>query len=589
MAMSPLSAGTACPGLEARLKLAAFHCERRDYAGAAGLCHELLRSSPNDATALLMLAEIAIRQAEPDRAVALATLATRSRPGDAVAHFTLGRAGHLTGDLASAAASYRQAIQLSPSFGLAYANLAMVLVDGQAYDAAVIACRQAICCQPQLAGAHFTLGRALLKLGQAQAAEPALRQAIELDADQADAFNALGKTLSLLGRPEEAIACHRRALVLEPGESRGWAGIGRARTLQGRLGDALAAYQTAALSAPEQAGGHFAVAVTRLALGEFEAGWAGYEWRRRLPVYNDTCPDPSKPEWQGEDLAGTTILLKAEQGFGDTLQFIRYVPLVAARGGRILLLVQPALTRLLARLPHVQQVLGYGDAVPEQDVHCPLMSLPHRFGTRLDTIPPMRPPLRPPPGEQAGMESRLGHSRRWRIGLVWAGNPEHLNDHDRSAPLAALAPLLALDGVQWISLQKDIPARDAATLAAHPEIFQIGDVLTDFAATAGAITALDLVVSVDTAVAHLCGAMGKPVWILLPFSPEWRWCGSHRRSAWYPTARLFRQPRPGDWTASAVAVRHAFLRRFAMNPIPPARHFQRGHNERHLSGKTATA
>jgi hypothetical protein len=364
-------------------------------------------------------------------------------------------------------------------------------------------------------------------------------------------------------RPAKAVECSRLAVRLAPGSADMAMNLGKALRDNRRPADALAAFETAVRLAPDLAEAHFAVATMQLALGEFTAGWAGFEWRLRLPGFGFAMPDWGKPGWQGEELDGRTLLIHAEQGLGDTLQFLRYIPLVVARGGRVILLVQPALTRLLAGLEGAEQVVGFGETLPDYDLHCPLMRLPRRFATRLDTIPQIKP-LAAPAADRALWQERLGADGRPKIGLAWAGNPAHVNDDNRSAPLAALAPLLALNGVHWVSLQKELREGDEATLASHPEMLQPAEAFPDLAATAGAIAALDLVVSVDSAVAHLAGVMGKPVWLLLPYAPEWRWLGPRRDSPWYPTAQLFQQPKPGDWGTMAEEVAGAIRAEFSL-------------------------
>jgi tetratricopeptide (TPR) repeat protein len=419
---------------------------------------------------------------------------------------------------------------------------------------------KAVKIEPGSAGVHNALGAALTQLKQPAAAEAELREALKLDPNLAEAHNNFSVLLTRLQRPEEAVARSRDAVRLAPQSADMAMNLGKALRDLGRLGEALAAFETAVRLAPQLAEAHFAVATIQLAQGDFAHGWAGFEWRLRLPGFGFALADPGRPGWQGEALDGRTILLHAEQGLGDTLQFLRYVPMVAARGGRVLLLVQPALKRLLTGLEQVEAVFGFGEALPDYDVHCPLMRLPRRFATEVGTIPPPIA-LAPPASEAALWQGRFAGGKPG-VGLVWAGNPAHANDHNRSAPLAALAPLLAFDTIRWVSLQKEVPESDAAALATYPEVLQPGEALVDMAATAAVIAALDLVVSVDTAVAHLAASMGKPTWLVLPFAPEWRWLGSRDDSPWYPAVRLYRQPKPGDWRGVAETLRTALAQRF---------------------------
>ncbi len=468
---------------------------------------------------------------------------------------------HRRGQLDEAEARYKKLTWREPGSAAAFHALGAMRLHQDRPAEARDFLGQAVRIEPDNAEIHNALGAALTQLRDYPAAESALRQALALNAELAEAHNNLSILLTRLTRPAEAAEESRQAVALAPNSADMALNQGKALRDLGRLDDALAAFQTAARLAPSLAEAHFAVATIQLALGDFAKGWAGFEWRLRLPGFGFALPDLGKPGWQGDDLAGRTILLHAEQGLGDTLQFLRYVPLVAARGGKVLLLVQPALKRLLQGFEGVDQVFGFGETLPDYDLHCPLMRLPRRFATTIETIPPIEPLLAAPEAEQALWRSRFGQGGRPGIGLAWAGNPAHANDHNRSAPLAALTPLLSLAGVRWVSLQKEPPPGDAATLATYSDMLQPGEALTDMAATAGLIAALDLVIAVDTAVAHLAGVMGKPVWLLLPHAPEWRWLGSRGDSPWYPTARLFRQPEPGNWRAVAEEARIALAKR----------------------------
>jgi Flp pilus assembly protein TadD len=471
---------------------------------------------------------------------------------------------HRQGRFDEAETRYRKLTWREPGSSAAFHGLGALCLHQNRLAEAQDLLTRAATLSPDDAQIANALGAALTQLGQVEAAESTLHRALALDPALAEAHNNLSILFVRSNRPFEAIESSRRAVRLAPDSADMAINLGKALRDGNRPKAALAAFETAVCLAPDLAEAHFAVATLQLALGDFAAGWVGFEWRLRLSGFGFALPDWGKPGWQGEELDGRTILLHAEQGLGDTLQFLRYVPLVVARGGRVKLLVQPALTRLLAGMAGVEHVVGFGDTLPEYDVHCPLMRLPRRFATRLDTIPPIAAPLTAPETDRAFWHKRLGRDGQKRIGLVWAGNPTHANDYNRSAPLAALAPLLALDGVRWISLQQELRPGDAAILAAHPAIVPTGETLTDLAATAGLIANLDLVISVDTAVAHLAGTMGKPVWLLLPFAPEWRWLGARGDSPWYPTARLFRQKQPGDWGTVAVEVAAAIRGGFSV-------------------------
>jgi hypothetical protein len=313
-----------------------------------------------------------------------------------------------------------------------------------------------------------------------------------------------------------------------------------------RLDEAAASFDRAIAVAPDLPEARWNKALLDLSRGDFASGLPGYEWRWRRGDA-EGLRNFTQPQWRGEDLDGRTILLHAEQGFGDTLQMVRYVPMVAARGGRVILEVPDALLPLLADLKGAAALLGRGSALPDFDLHCPLMSLPLAFGTTLDTIPSDVPYLRAPTGRLNAWRARLDNLPCPRIGLVWSGKPSHKNDHNRSIPLATFAPAVRQTGLTFVSLQREYRDADRTDLARWPNLKRFDHALTDFADTAALIDQLDLVIAVDTAVAHLAGAMGKPLWVLLSHIQDWRWLLGHADSPWYPTARLLRQPQIGDW------------------------------------------
>jgi hypothetical protein len=316
----------------------------------------------------------------------------------------------------------------------------------------------------------------------------------------------------------EGIACQRKAIALEPDSPEPHNNLAHALLSSGELAEGF---------------------------GEFEWRWksAGFEARREFP----------QPVWNGKDHAGT-VLLTTEQGYGDTIQFIRYAPLVADRCGRVLLQCHRELISLVEGVPGLAQVIPLSAKLPAFDAHCTLLSLPHIFATTLATIPATVPYLKADPASAAAWAAKLPDDRRLKIGLAWAGNPLHKNDRNRSLPLAALAPLAAVPGAVFFSLQKGAPGEQAKTPPDGMEIIDYMDDVRDFADAAALIANLDLVISVDTVIVHIAGAMAKPVWTLLPFSPDWRWMLDRSDSPWYPTMRLFRQPAIGDWASVMQSV-----------------------------------
>lgn len=386
------------------------------------------------------------------------------------------------------------------------------------------------------------LGRhpdALVDLDRAIVARPAFVEAI----------NNRGLALQAMQRFEEALASYESALELAPQLAQAHANRGNVLQELARHEDAIAAFERALELDPHLPGTWLNKALSQLLLGRLPEGWSAYEHRWPGRVEGRPIRDFPVPTWTGrEPLAGRVILLHAEQGLGDTIQFCRYAAKVRELGARVILEVQAPLVGPMRRLEGVDQVLARGDELPFFDYHCALMSLPLAFGTALDTIPTADAYLRVDE-ERSGLATWTAESERSalsRIGLVWSGNPDHRKDAERSIPLAVLQPLLSLKA-DFISLQKDVRPSDEAALAAMPGLSDVRDRLTDFEDTAALIVTLDLVIAVDTSTAHLAAALGKPVWLLLPFNPDWRWLLDRADSPWYPTMRLFRQNRRGDW------------------------------------------
>jgi Tfp pilus assembly protein PilF len=353
----------------------------------------------------------------------------------------------------------------------------------------------------------------------------------------------IGRVLGLLARYEQEIAAYRRAIELKPDSVEAYVNLGVTLRDLHRFDEALRMFRKAVQIDPDHAGARTNRAQTNLLLGEFEHGWREYEWRWRDGGQRNGFGDRL---WSGaQPLAGKTLLLHAEQGFGDTLQFVRYVDLLAGRGARLVLRVQDALLPLLCAYPGVDEVIGEQADVPSFDYHCPLLSLPQALKTGA-AIPGTTPYLFADPLRIEGFRALAGDGRP-RIGIAWSGSSAHINDRNRSIALAGMAELFELDAV-FVSLQKEVREPDRDALRRFP-LQDLSARLESFADTAALIEQLDLVICVDTAVAHLAGALGKPVWLLLPFTPDWRWQLKRADSPWYPLARLFRQPARGDWAS----------------------------------------
>jgi hypothetical protein len=334
--------------------------------------------------------------------------------------------------------------------------------------------------------------------------------------------------------------------------------------------EALSCYAAAAALPTLRPEAEFCASLVRLRLGQFAQGWSDYEWRWQQASWAPQRRDFVAPLWlDQEPLAGRTILLHAEQGFGDTLQFVRYAGLVADLGATVLLEVQAPLKSLLSGTAGVAHIFARGEPLPRFDLHCPLMSLPLAFGTALDTIPADVPYVIAPADRVAQWRARLGEPRSLRVGVVWAGSAVHKNNHNRSIAFERFRSLLSAPGVAFVSLQQELGAAEAARLNGHANVIALGGELRDFADTAAVVSLLDVVVSADTAMVHLAGALGRPVWALLQFSPDFRWLLDRQDSPWYPTARLFRQPRFGDWESVLARVKDE-LEALGRAGTPPA-------------------
>ena len=432
------------------------------------------------------------------------------------------------------------------------------LSDLKRYREALADLTRAHALDPKHPGICNSLGYVLQNLARHEDALAAFDKAIALKGDYAEALNSKAALLAHFQRFEEALALGERALTLQPDYVP--ARINKALRLLElhRFDEAFAAFERALALDPGNADATWNLSFLHLLTGNFEAGWAGREARWNAQARSETSyPDFAEPRWRGEPIAGKRLLIYAEEGLGDAIMFARYIPMVAARGVNIILVVSAALRPLLSALPGVSQCLTKPLAErPAFDVHCGLSSLPMIFGTRLETIPPADYLPPPQPSLVAAWEDRLGPRNRLRVGLVWSGHAAHKNDRNRSLPLKALAPLLALDA-DFISLQKDPRSDDKAVLLAQGGMVDLTAHLTDFTETAALLACLDLVISVDTSVAHLAGTLGRPTWMLLPYTPDFRWLLGRDDSPWYPSIRLFRQRENRDYADAIQSVRDA--------------------------------
>jgi tetratricopeptide (TPR) repeat protein len=457
------------------------------------------------------------------QAVAWHRRALLLKPDYAGAHSNLGVALKALDRPLEASCRFRSALSLAPDYGAAFSNLAAALKEAGLAVPASVACRRALRLDPGDFRAHNNFGGALQQQSRPALAGDAFRRALSLQPDQLEAYTNLGGALMALGQPERALDVFERCLTL----------------------------------APDNADARWNRGLCRLLLGELgPPAWEDYAWRWRLPATPTAPPAAALPAWRGEQGQGGTLLLWAEQGYGDSIQFVRYAAVARQLGWRVLLDVPPPLSRLFRSVAGAT-VAQSGTLLPRVSAQCALPDLPGALATRQGTIPSKVPYLSADPALAGEWRHRLAACCGLKIGLAWRGNPSHSNDRHRSLDAVALAQALALPGITLVSLQPDASTPELAALRLAAPMLDAGPALGDFADTAALIAGLDLVISVDSAVCHLAGALGHPVWTLLPFAPDWRWLRSRCDNPWYPTMRLFRQPRPGDWVSVYEALRLA--------------------------------
>ncbi len=527
------------------------------YDGAIALRPDFARALHRRGGALQQLNRHDEALASYDRAIHL-------RPDFTVAHFDRGNALLALKRHDEALNSYDCALVQRPDFAKAHSNRGNALHALNRHNEALASFDRALALSPDLAEAHYNRGSVLLALNRHDEALDSFDRALAVSPNFAEALSNRANALQKLKRFADAVAGYDRALAARPDFTEAFCNRGTALRRLKRYEEALASYQSAIAASPDYSEAHFGAAEVRLQCGDFDRGWEDYEWRWQAAALRSAKRILPQPRWHGQDdIAGKTILVHAEQGFGDTIQFCRYVPLLAERGARVILQVREPVRELMSGLAGATQVLSMDimdSALPDLDVQCPLLSLPLAFKTQLETIPSAVPYLRTSPQKAMDWGTRLGAKRRPRIGLAWSGRTETLEEAYRSVFLGTLLPLFDTDAT-FISLQLDVRSEDAPVLNSRSDLLQFSDEIKDFADTAAIISHLDLVISIDTAVAHLAGALAKPVWVMLLFDADWRWLLDREDSPWYPTARLFRQDESRAWE-NVVARVQAALRDF---------------------------
>ncbi len=473
----------------------------------------------------------------------------RLQPDDASSHNNLGNALHALGRHTDAIASFRRALELRPGHAGTLNNMGMSLNALERPNDARPCFEAALAAEPRFVAAHFNLANTLDATGHHAQAVASFEKVLGLQPNLPPAIYGMGNALAALGRAAQALPYLERAVGLDPQFALAWLALGTAHQALGAHAAAVRALDQALRLRPDLAAAHMNRSLAWLAMRDFERGLPEYEWRLQTlaqPVIQKL------PRWHGEPIDQHTLLIHAEQGFGDTLQFVRFVPLAAERAARVVLEVQPALLPLLDPVAKSWRVTLIAQGQPHPtaaaDLQIPLLSLPLALGTRYDTIPTRTPYLNVPPTYGRKWRGSLGGQAKRKLGLAWSGRIQR--NETRTMPLAALDPLFALDGIDWIVLQPDLSDAERAALDAHPRaasIHRFDRRIGDFADTAAIVDRLDAVVSIDTSIAHLAGALRKPLWLMLPFAADWRWFDGDARSPWYPGATLVRQPRPGAW------------------------------------------
>ncbi|MGE3807753.1 MAG: tetratricopeptide repeat protein, partial [Gemmataceae bacterium] len=512
---------------------------------AEDLCRQVLKIEEECFDALQILGLVYHALGKRQSAVEMLRAALRTQPMRGDVHFNLAKVLQEQGDLAGSEASYRQALICTPTLAEAHYNLARLLHDLGRGDEAVTCYRQAIRIRPDYPKALTNLGNFLLEQKQVPEAVAAFDQVVRLQPESGSAHSNLANALRVQERFEDALHHARRAVALSPSDATAHNNLGAAYHRLGQWQQALDSFDEAIRLQADNASARMNRAQLLLLCGDFARGWPEYEWRN--------TPDSSRftvPRWDGSPLGGRRILLHAEQGLGDTLQMVRYVPLVEARGGQVILECQPRLRAFLCSSRGIGQVVAKGESVPPFDVHAPLLSLPMIFATEFATVPCKVPYLEAAPDQVKDWHQRLQSIQGFKIGIAWQGNPQYLHDGLRSVPLHHFFPLANIPGVRLVSLHKG-PGLEQLQMFGNDLIVDLAERLDEsagpFVDTAAVIKNVDLVIASDSAVAHLAGALAAPVWLLLPFVPDWRWLLEREDSPWYPTLRVFRQARAGDW------------------------------------------
>lgn len=548
-------------------------------ADAADLYAAVLRSDPKNVDALNLLGSIMIESGQLETGIQLCQEAVNTAPDFFVPYVNLGNGLQAAGKLEEAADAFQKAVDLNANSPVVYSNLGSALNALGRHEDAASASEQAVKLEPRFVGGHTNLGNARLALGDEEGALEPYQKAVELNSEDSDAQYNLGTLLKRLGKFDDAIDALEIAIKLDPNRPEKLYNLGLAYGAVGRYEDAEMCYQKCLAFAPgfedalnnlsatlkdlgrleeaedslrealdtnpDNAELHWNLSLVLLQQGLFEDGWAEYEWRWDAPGFTTPKRDFGKPQWAGDEAPDQTLLIHAEQGFGDAIQMARFIPWAVKRCKTVHVECRAGLERLFATIDGVASITAMGESLPDYDLHIPMMSLPHAYGLSLDTIPADVPYLVVPDGVVA--DARISGTDGLKVGIVWSGNPTMTKDNERSCDPELFRQLAEVNGVTLFSLQLGHGADGLSVLSDLDNVIDLTPGLGDFADTAAQLDALDLVIAVDTAVGHLAGALGKPVWGLHAANISYQWLQDRDDSPWYPTMRLFRQDTRGDW------------------------------------------
>ena len=543
---------------------------------------KLLEQNPDNADAIHLLGVIFFQKGNLEEARKHLVRAIALNNRVALYHANLGRIEKARGEISSAITAYRQSLALAPEQADINSDIAAALIDAGAYAEALKFVEHALKLQPRFVAATFNKGMALTGLGDLEAAASAFEEAVQLDGGYVEAWFQLARVYHDCGRIKEAEAAYRKVISIDPGHFETHCNLGNILRAAGHLNDALMYYDKALALIPDlpevlsnkgvalqelgrrdeaiscyrrainldsnDAEAHRNLSMALLQGGDYEEGWKEFEWRWQTRHFASIKRRWDKSQWAGEPLNGKTILVHAEQGFGDSFQFCRYVPLLAASGARVIVEAPDVVQGVLGTLQGIEEVVTPGNQLPAFDFHIPMMSLPGTFETSSDSIPAPDKYLSVPPEAEQVWQGKIENAEGTpRVGLVWKGNSEHGANLWRSPGIEVFRPLLSQDHFKFYSLQKDDGEADLREAGIGDRIVDLHRELNSFTDTAAIIGQLDLVITPDTSVAHLSGAIGCPTWIVLPHVAEWRWGIGREDCPWYPSAKLFRQSAPGDW------------------------------------------